>query len=83
MSKVKLSNSNRQVMSPVGVHFGVAEDNDIIEYSIKPMKSMIWTPQTLSVSLELIDHIKHHQQNIDDGMTYSCHKRLFNFSIKL
>ncbi len=38
MSKVKLGNSNRQIISPVGVHFGVVEDNGIIEYFIKSMK---------------------------------------------
>jgi hypothetical protein len=38
ISKVKLGDSNRQVMSLVGVHFGVAEDNGIIEYPNKRMK---------------------------------------------
>lgn len=38
MSKVKLGNSNRQVMNPVGVHFGVAEDKGIIQYPNETMK---------------------------------------------
>lgn len=39
LPNVKLGNTNRQIISPIGVHFGVVEDNGIIEYFIKTMKN--------------------------------------------
>jgi len=39
MSKVKLGNSNKQIISPIGVRLDEIYSSDIISYTIKSMPS--------------------------------------------